>query len=615
MAGRKPKWRSTLETGVEALSSGLIILLLVLISSSSQGANEIIRIGVSEFAERSINLALLPPTIKAIQDGVGKERVEVKTLSVSRLQEAVRAGKIDIVISSAGTFRRLAIAGTGIRDLATISSERAPNPNYADGSVFFTLASRSDITTVPSMRGLNVAAMHAFAFSGWQIASGELFKRGYNPDHFFSRVAFYGHDAMAVVNAVLAGHEDVGVVRTCFLEDIGIDMAKIKVIGAQPSEGKINCVRSTSLYPNWTVSTLPSTPPEVSRKITAILLQMPNIESGLHWSVATDFRGIDQLFWDLKIGPYEYLRHFNVRRFLFTYWAYILPIVIVLLGLLGHVLTVSYLVRKRTRALEEALVREKQMQHEAERAQARFEQMQRVGVVGQMSSMIAHELRQPLASISLFVEGLLRRLDNQRESPERMVKTLERIAEQTERASRIVDQVRGYAKGNRARSPQDLVAISQQALNEIHKVTRGLSAKIQTRFPAHKPLWVEANALEVELVILNLLKNAIESSDEHTSAQVTLTLDSEGDWVSIRIANSGPYITDEQWEAIQAASMPSTKRYGLGLGLPIVRSIIDDLGGKLIFERPQRGGLICIVRLRQCDYVEPTPLNGKGDNE
>lgn len=101
-------------------------------------ASQVIRVGVSEFAERSINESLIPVTLRELARAVQpRYRLEITVFSVATLQDAVKDGKLDIVISSAGTYRRLALAGTNIRDLATISSARAPNPNYADGSLFF----------------------------------------------------------------------------------------------------------------------------------------------------------------------------------------------------------------------------------------------------------------------------------------------------------------------------------------------------------------------------------------------------------------------------------------------------------------------------------------------
>lgn len=562
-------------------------------------ASQVIRVGVSEFAERSINESLIPVTLRELARAVQpRYRLEITVFSVATLQDAVKDGKLDIVISSAGTYRRLALAGTNIRDLATISSARAPNPNYADGSLFFTRKSRDDLNTLEDMRGKTVAAMHEYAFSGWQIAAEEIFKNGYNPEHFFGQVQFYGHRAPAILEAVEAGHVDVGIVRACFLEDMGVDPQQFKIVNPRRPDGLIHCARSTDLYPNWTVSTLPSTNPEVSRRIAAILLTMPPIEHELHWSVATDFRPVDQLFWDLKIGPYEYLRHFSFTRFIKTYWAYLLPILIIIVGLAWHGATVSGLVRKRTAQLQNALVREKAQQAEAELAQARFARLQRIGIVGQMSSMIAHELRQPLATISMYCYGLLRRFENGTASSEVTVASLEKMAAQTQRASAIVDQVRLYARGNRERSPQDVVALTKAVLSDMTKTQRDVTLRWETAFP-DEPLWVEASALEIELMVQNVLKNAVAAALETPNKQavIQLTVREEPGHAIIAVANSGRILDEATWDNITQSSMPTTKDAGLGLGLSIVRSVTEDLGGRLQFHRPEMGGLICEIRL------------------
>jgi two-component system sensor histidine kinase TtrS len=259
---------------------------------------------------------------------------------------------------------------------------------------------------------------------------------------------------------------------------------------------------------------------------------------------------------------------------------------------------VSGLVRKRTAQLQNALVREKAQQAEAELAQARFARLQRIGIVGQMSSMIAHELRQPLATISMYCYGLLRRFENGTASTEVTVASLEKMAAQTQRASAIVDQVRLYARGNRERSPQDVVALTKAVLSDITKTQRDVTLSWETVFP-DEPLWVEASALEIELMVQNVLKNAVAAALETPNKQavIQLTVREEPGHAIITVANSGRILDEATWDNITQSSMPTTKDAGLGLGLSIVRSVTEDLGGRLQFHRPEMGGLICEIRL------------------
>ena len=549
-----------------------------------------VRFGVSTFAAHSVNLPIIPATQTLLEDLLGEENIIVTQLPIEELSRRVKAGDFDMILTSAGGYRRLAIEGAGVRDLASAASARAPNPNYADGSVIFVRAD-SPVKTIEDLKARRIAANHARGFSGWQTALGELYARGIDYQTFFSRIDFTNHDMAEVVRRVEDGRSDAGVVRACFMEDMNLTLSRFRILGER-KDGLIRCAHSTALYPNWVISTLPSLSPDLSRRIGAALFSMPPVADGVHWSIATDFRAIDDLFKNLKIGPYEYLQTFSFRRFAAENWPFLAIGLTLLVALILHSVTVSALVRRRTRELEASLARESELMRETEAAQSRFLSLQKVGIVGQMSSIIAHELRQPLAAISMQAFGLLRRFENGTATEAAATASLTRITQQTDRASAIVDQVRAYAKGDRKRGPIELNAAVAAAVAEARKSLRSTGVEIRFR-AADTAQTVVANPLEIDLIVMNILKNAVEAvaGDDARDAPVTCTVTAAADGPGLRIENPGRVLTDARWETILADSLVTSKKRGLGLGLSIVRSLTDDLGGRLAFDRPASGGL------------------------
>ena len=572
-----------------------VLTLFLSVVSSSYAADRPIRFGISTFAAHSVNLPIIPATETLLENLLGEENIVFETLPVETLSERVKQGAFDMTLTSAGAFRRMAIEGAGVRDLATAASRRVPNPNFAEGSVFF-VRNDSPIQTIEDLRGKSVAANHEKGFSGWQTALGELARRGLNPQHFFSRADFTNHDMAEVIRRVEDDRNDAGVVRTCFMEAMNLTLSRFRILGAR-DDGSIDCVHSTDLYPNWVIAAAPSLSPDLSRKIAAALFSMPPIGDEVRWSIATDFRGVDNLFRTLKIGPYEYLATFSFKRFIAHYWPGFAIALTLLIALVLHSVTVGTLVRRRTRELEASLKRENELSQETVAAQNRFLALQKVGIVGQMSSIIAHELRQPLAAISMQAFGLMRRFENGTVTRDAALTALDKISHQTDRAGAIVDQVRAYAKGDRRRVPLEINRTVSDAVAEARKSFRNLGVPMEFT-PSPTPIYTTANPLEIELIVINLLKNAAEAVKMSGIAGVVrCRITGFPGSPAIEIENQGRPFTDAEWDSLLADSLVTSKRKGLGLGLSIVRSLTDDLGGRLTFTRPAAGGLIVTVTL------------------
>ncbi|KVW90698.1 hypothetical protein ABW22_16370, partial [Thiobacillus denitrificans] len=110
------------------------------------------------------------------------------------------------------------------------------------------------------------------------------------------------------------------------------------------------CQTSSRLYPDWPIAALRHTPAELSRQVAIALLRMPRTAEGYSWTIPSDYQVVGELFQELRIGPYAYLRLWTFEGVLRRYWGWMLLILALLVTWAVHTVRVEYLVSQRTRA-------------------------------------------------------------------------------------------------------------------------------------------------------------------------------------------------------------------------------------------------------------------------
>ena len=327
---------------------------------------------------------------------------------------------------------------------------------------------------------------------------GEVAKFGINPNEFFGKTIFTG-DARSIsdiVKLVLDEKADAGVLRLCayeqFIERHPEAVGELRILDRRDNVD-VACVHSTDLYPGFTMASTELISPEAARRATLALLSMPPTERGARWTIPTNYKSVDALLEAIRVGPSEKLRATMLNELIDDYLTWMLVIALLILGLLFHGWRAEVLARRQGERVRELM--------EQKMAQAsRLASMHRAASLTQISSIFAHELRQPLTSASLYAEGLARQIRRGSADPDRMAKIADRIADETQRASEIVERVRAYAKGRRLeRSVLSTADVMQSAV----RLWRGQSMR-------DFPLWVlvpksaahiSANAFELELVL------------------------------------------------------------------------------------------------------------------
>lgn len=167
------------------------------------------------------------------------------------LREELRRGNADLVIASSSFF---AMDPTEkVRPLAALVSPRAKDPNRSSVAVVVVRSERSDLVRLSDLGGKRIAAQTEECELGLHYVEHEIAKAGFNPDGFWSVRRDEPGQMRKILEDVLAGRIDGGILRGCFLEDLGEKRiaeigSRLRVLNAQPVDG-LACLHSTVLYP------------------------------------------------------------------------------------------------------------------------------------------------------------------------------------------------------------------------------------------------------------------------------------------------------------------------------------------------------------------------------
>ncbi len=223
----------------------------------------------------------------------------------------------------------------------------------------------------------------------------------------------------------------------------------------------------------------------------------------------------------------------------------------------------------------------------------------RLATLGQVTAGVAHEINQPLAAMRTYAENartLLGRADAAGADG-----ALVKIVGLTERIGAITDTLRGFARrGGGAHAPVDLREAIEGALMILDAALR--QAGITPNLPAlAEPIFVLARPVELEQVLVNLMRNAIEAMAElrdGRTPRLTIDVATQGEQVEIAIIDHGPGLEDDALAAL-FAPFRTTKARGLGLGLVISHDIVTSFGGTLSATSRPGEGCTFTIRLKR----------------
>jgi two-component system C4-dicarboxylate transport sensor histidine kinase DctB len=243
--------------------------------------------------------------------------------------------------------------------------------------------------------------------------------------------------------------------------------------------------------------------------------------------------------------------------------------------------------------LQSEIAERQRVQENLAVAEQTLAQSSKLAALGEMSAAVSHELNQPLAAMKTYLAGA--RLLLGRNRGEEAIASFQRIDDLIERMGAITKQLKSYARQSGGDfAPVDLSDSLNSALAMMEPQLRQRQVKITRTLPEN-PVRVMGDRIRIEQVMVNLLRNALDATRTTPEAAIDILL-AAGETAVLTVRDNGVGIEDIEnlFEPFYTTKLPGE---GVGLGLAISSSIVNDLGGRLTARNGRKGGAVFEMQL------------------
>lgn len=227
---------------------------------------------------------------------------------------------------------------------------------------------------------------------------------------------------------------------------------------------------------------------------------------------------------------------------------------------------------------------------EREQAERALRKSQKLAAAGQMAAALTHELSQPLTALANYARaGQLLVTAGEREQA-RLEETMQKLVAESRRTADVVRRLRDFLQHGAMRmEAADLAALTERIVADMQAPAAAAGIELRRRVVAAPPP-VLADTLQLEIVLRNLLRNAIEATRDAAPGQRTVTLEiaPAADTIRLSCIDGGSGVRSDQLEQI-FEPFETSKASGMGMGLAVSRAIVEAHQGRLWAESGPHG--------------------------
>jgi two-component system, LuxR family, sensor kinase FixL len=208
-----------------------------------------------------------------------------------------------------------------------------------------------------------------------------------------------------------------------------------------------------------------------------------------------------------------------------------------------------------------------------------------------MGSALAHELNQPLAALTIYLQSLRRQCAKLPDTAPIVIEMVEKSLREAERAGEIVRRMRRFsARSEPDRKPMDMNSMAEESL-ELSLLGTSKAIQIERDFETNSPL-IMCDAVQIRQIMVNLLKNAVEATSRKPLPRIFVTTSVSDGFAHFRVSDNGPGITPSMAGRLFKA-FETSKPQGMGLGLAISKMIAQNHHGDLVLDTGGSGSGAC----------------------